>query len=180
VKSHLAALAKPVTPPVTTNTGEHPAEPVAPARPAAPPLPAVLVSSLAVQTGNPALELLASAVGQALTPWARTHEHGAQVVDASRLSRAMAASSVGQARAPLGVSFEILSFTVEPGAVPLAHARVRLRIADATQVLFERVIRTDTIVGDRDITEQQLAARTAGEVLSIANAQLRRKASGWR
>ena len=62
----------------------------------------------------------------------------------------------------------------------MARARVRLRIADATQVTFERVIRTDTIVGDRDITEQQLAARTAREVLAIANAQLRKRVTGWR
>jgi hypothetical protein len=57
---------------------------------------------------------------------------------------------------------------------------VRLRIADATQVVFERVIRTDTIVGDRDITEAALAGRVAREVLAIANAQLRREVPGWR
>jgi hypothetical protein len=180
VKSHLATLAKAaavVTPPATA---DRPAEPTVAPRPVAPALPEVLVSAIAVQTGNPALELLAAAMTHELTGWARSHRHSARLVDASKLARATAPSSVGEVRAPLGVALEILSFTVDPGAVPMARARVRLRIADATQVTFERVIRTDTIVGDRDITEQGLAARTAREVLAIANAQLRRRVTGWR
>jgi hypothetical protein len=178
VKAHLAELAKPAV--VERSNPDVRTPVITRSVPAAPALPGVLVAAMSVQTGHPALELLASATTRELAGWAHLHRHEATLVDASRLARVTAPGSVGAARAPLGISLEILGFSVEAGAVPLARARVRLRIADATQVVFERVIRTDTIVGDRDITEAALAGRVAREVLAIANAQLRREVPGWR
>jgi hypothetical protein len=177
VKSHLLALAKPA---VVAKSATEPRPPVAPPLPIAPKRPGMLAAAISVQTGHPILELLAAATTRELSGWARMHAHEATVVDASRLARPTAPGSITEARVPLGISLEILGFSVEPGDVPLARARVRLRIADATQVLFERVIRTDTIVGDKNISETELAARTAREVLSIANAQLRRQVAGWK
>lgn len=193
VRSHLAALAKAAaTPPTTgptsgttTGTTNEPQHPVAPRTTdttgsTTPRLPVMLVAAMSVQTGHPILELLAAATTRELPGWARMHRHQATLVDAARLAQVTAPRSVGEARAVLGIALEILDFSVDPGVVPLARARVRLRIADGTQVTFERVIRTDTIVGDKNIIETELAARTAREVLAIANAQLRRKVAGWR
>jgi hypothetical protein len=180
VKSHLLALAKPAVSDTPVDTRPPVVGPVSPPVPNLPPLPRVLVAAMSVQTGHPILELLAGATTRELSAWARAHRHEALIVDASRLARFSAPRSVTEARAPLGISLEILGFTVEPGVVPLVRARVRLRIADSTQVVFERVIRTDTIVGDKNISEAELAARAAREVLAIANAQLRRHISGWK
>lgn len=190
VRSHLAALARAAANPAngtttgtTTNgTTSEPQPSVAPRTIGSlpPRLPVVLVAAMSVQTGHPILELLAAATTRELAGWARMHRHEATLVDAARLAQVTAPRSVGEARAVLGIALEILDFSVEPGVVPLARARVRLRIADGTQVTFERVIRTDTIVGDKNISETELAARTAREVLAIANAQLRRKVPGWR
>jgi hypothetical protein len=179
VRSHLAALAKPA---VATTTSTEPRSPVTPSTkpPAAPALPGVLVAAMSVRTGHPILELLASAASHELPGWTRMHRHDASLTDAANLARMTAPRSVGEAHAVLGIALEILDFSVEPGVVPLARARVRLRIANGTQVMFERVIRTDTIVGDKNISETELAARTAREVLAIANAQLRRLVPGWR
>jgi hypothetical protein len=69
------------------------------------------------------------------------------------------------------VKLTVLGFSVDRGNVPMARARVRVEIGGTK---FNRVVRTDTIVGDRDSTDDQLAARTAREVLAILVPHLRR------
>jgi hypothetical protein len=80
----------------------------------------------------------------------------------------------------LAIALDILGFTVESGEVPFAHARVRVRVVDKSKVVFDRVIRTDTVVGDRKQAPDALAVRTAREVLQILEPHLRRKVPGWR
>jgi hypothetical protein len=80
----------------------------------------------------------------------------------------------------LAIALDIVSFRVESGEVPLAHARVRVRVVDKTKVVFDRVIVTDTIVGDRKQPTDALAVRTAREVLAILEPHLKRKVPGWR
>ena len=99
---------------------------------------------------------------------------------AAQLARKDAARTVRDARAETGVAFEVLTFHVEPGLVPMARARVLVRIADGNEVKFERVVRTDTIVGDRGSTPEAMAARTATEVLAIVRPHLRRAIATWR
>ena len=96
------------------------------------------------------------------------------------MSRAAGIKTAQDLNADVGVALEVLSFTVEPGTVPLGRARVRVRVVAKGTILFERVVRTDTVVGDKDISEQEMAARTGREVLAIVNAQLRRLVAGWR
>jgi hypothetical protein len=69
------------------------------------------------------------------------------------------------------VNLTVLGFSVDRGKVPMARARVRVEIGGTK---FNRVVRTDTIVGDRDSTDDQLAARTAREVLAILVPHMRR------
>jgi hypothetical protein len=78
------------------------------------------------------------------------------------------------------ISLEVLAFSVSGAEVPLARARVRARVVDRSQVVFDRVIVTDTVVGDRRQTDAALAARTAREVLAILEPHLKRKLAGWR
>lgn len=79
----------------------------------------------------------------------------------------------------LAIAFDILGYSVESGEVPLAHARVRVRVVDKSRVVFDRVIRTDTVVGDRKQPADALAVRTAREVLAILEPHLKRGVPGW-
>ena len=118
--------------------------------------------SISTLKPNPALQLLQSAFPRELEVWGKQHGRTVDMTGASTLQ------------------FELVTFTVTPGKVPLAKARVRMRVYEGGKVKFDRIIRTDTIVGDRDISEQAFAERTAREVLLIANANLRRTLSDWK
>ena len=133
----------------------------APTQPAAPELPPLKVS-VGVPKPNPALQLLSSGFPRELDAWGKQHGRRVDTTGESTLQ------------------FELLSFTVTPGKIPLAKARVRMRVYEAGKLKFNRVIRTDTIVGDRDITEQAFAERAAREVLLIAHANLRRILADWK
>jgi hypothetical protein len=72
-------------------------------------------------------------------------------------------------------------YEVERGDVPLARAHVRVRIEDrAHKKLFDRVVVTDTVVGDKKMADDQLAARVAREVLHILEPHMRRAVPSWR
>jgi hypothetical protein len=78
------------------------------------------------------------------------------------------------------IVLETFAYTVEAGPVALARARVHVRVSRATETLFDRVVITDTVVGDRGLADDQLAARTARAVLDILEPHLRRAIEGWR
>lgn len=101
-------------------------------------------------------------------------------VDASTLGKQLAAQTVTSARASRGIVFEVLDYTIEPKLVPLVRARVRVRIAEPGQVVFDRVLATDTVVGDRMIPADALAARVAREVMTILRPHLRKLEPQWR
>jgi hypothetical protein len=82
--------------------------------------------------------------------------------------------------ADVAIALDVLAFSVTGAEVPLARARVRVRVVDRSKVVFDRVIVTDTVVGDRRQTNEALAARTAREVLAIVEPHLKRKLAGWR
>ena len=101
-------------------------------------------------------------------------------VDASTLGTQLAVQTVASARASRGIVFEILDYVIEPGVIPLVRARVRVRIADGSQVQFDRVLATDTIVGDKQIGPDALAARTAREIMTILRPHIRKLEPQWR
>ncbi len=101
-------------------------------------------------------------------------------VDASTLGKQLAPQTVASARASRGIVFEILDYTIEPSVIPLVRARVRVRIADPSQVLFDRVLSTDTVVGDRRIPADVLAARVTREILTILRPHIRKLEPQWR
>lgn len=101
-------------------------------------------------------------------------------VDASTLGKQLAVGTVASARASRGIVFEILDYTIEPGFVPLVRARVRVRIIEPTRIVFDRVLATDTVVGDRQIPADALAARVAREVMTILRPHIRKLEPQWR
>lgn len=183
VRAHLKAIAAKATAPPPGNgaPSEPPKVPTPPpAVNGAPSLPAVVTSVSSPRPARPALELLATGLAGELPRWGVSHRREAKTVEPEQMSRATGIQTTQDMRADVGVALEVLSFNVEPGTVPLGRARVRVRVIHKGTILFERVVRTDTVVGDKGISEQEMAARTAREVLAIVNAQLRRLVVGWR
>jgi hypothetical protein len=133
VRMRLAALAPKAKPAPIDKPIAH--RPSAP--PAAPPALTVAI------TGD---EPLRSALAAATDRWVRARHREPHPVTAQP-----------------ALAIEIVDYTVEPGAVPLARARVHVQLGGA----FDRVITTDTVVGDRDQPPAKLAERVATEVLAI-------------
>jgi hypothetical protein len=133
-----------------------------------------------VASGAPADEPIRQALGDALAPWTEHHGREVRLVDPKSLSAELAAKTIAATNTDLGVLFEVVDFVVEAGEVPMARARVHVRIADGNKLLLDRVVVTDTVVGDKNMPLPALAARTARAVLSIVTPFIHRKVSGWR
>jgi hypothetical protein len=132
------------------------------------------------------MEPLRHALTDAVGGWLRASNRQPTAVDASVLGKLLATQTVATAKAERGVVFEILEYEIEDQTTetftrfPLARARVRVRIADAEKIVFDRVISTDTIVGDRAMRGELLAARVAREVLMILRPHMKRMEKTWR
>lgn len=132
-------------------------------------------------------EPLRGALAGAAERWARAARREPRAVEPRALDGALAPKAVAAANAERAVLFEVVGYSVSaspgklPGArdVPLARARVRVRIFDASAVVFDRVVTTDSIVGERRMPPDELAARVADEVLAILRPHVRRAVSRW-
>jgi hypothetical protein len=80
------------------------------------------------------------------------------------------------------VVLHVLGYDVTPGPVPLARARVRVELAARPGIAsaFDRVVVTDTVVGDRNFSADQLAVRTARAVLDILEPHMRHAYAAWK
>ncbi len=157
-------------------------EPIAPTQPGASARPAIKPVLVGVGVGASAsatVEPLRAALAIAAPAWVLEHERPATVVDAAALARATATKTVAESAADRALGFEILAYRVIPGIVPLARARVRVRIAGSSAIVFDRIVVTDTVVGDRAMSAAALAERVAREVLAIAHPHVRRQVVGW-
>lgn len=176
VKSQLASLSKPKV----IDTAPDTQAPRPPA-PTIAPDPAFVVALSMPSSASTSTQLLRSAIDRELTPWLRTHHHSLQTIDPKQLAENRAApKTVAASGAQAGIALHVLGLSITAGKVPVAYARVRVRIVDADGVKLDRVVRTDTIVGDRNITPDELAARAAREVLAIVHPNVRRTIAGWK
>jgi hypothetical protein len=119
---------------------------------------------------------LRDALQHELAPWAKRKVEVMPNVLVDMVVPTMPATHGADA----AIALDVLAFSVTGAEVPLARARVRVRVVDRSKVVFDRVIVTDTVVGDRRQTNEALAARTAREVLAIVEPHLKRKLAGWR
>ena len=172
VRERLASLHKPVV--------DHP-HPVAPVAPVAMPVAVAPAPMLVSVTATGAAgEPLRAALTTAVTAWATAHHREAIATEPPTLALKVAPATVLARGRDLAIAFEISRLALEPGVIPMGRARVRVRIADAKTVLFDRVIITDTVVGDRGQSPAALTARIAREVLEILRPHLRRVVPAWR
>ena len=150
VKAQLAAVDHAHDHPVAT-----PAHPAAAAAAPAAPVPALAVT---IAAKGP----LHDAFAPQLAAWVEQHHW--------RVAAHGAAATI---------ELTPLAYRVTPGTIALARARVRVRIAAGTQRLFDRVVVTDTVVGDKGLPPDQLAARTARAVLDIVEPHMRQAVATW-
>jgi len=140
-----------------------------------PPRP-LLVGIGAKRSGD---EAFRSALADAVPAWVSAGNRAASVVELGMLDAKTAAKTVAGSNADRAIAFEVLSYKLWGDKVPLGTARVRVRIADAGQVLFDRVVVTNTIVGDKDMATDKFAARVAQEVLAILRPHVRKAVPAW-
>jgi hypothetical protein len=172
VKSHLAALIEKDQQELAPKHFDEPKR-VEPAAPKLTVLAAVITSPAAAAN----TQMLRTSIETALAPWATRRHHVARVVDIHLLGSG--AKALATERADVAVELEVLSLDIESGAIPMARARVHLKIVDPQAVVFDRVIVTDTIVGEKGLDRAKLAERAAREVLAIADPQLKRRIPTW-
>jgi len=169
VRDRLAATQRP---PADTRSG---APVAAAARPAE---RIVLVAISDARRGAKAVALT-GVFDAALAGWARLHHCELRAHDASKLDRKIVAKTVEAARADAAIRLTLLDYAPTGAPVPMARARVRVQVADAHAVVFDRVVATDTVLGDRGSSPAELAARVAREVLAIVGPHLRRSVPSW-
>ena len=124
---------------------------------------------------SPTPGLLLGALDTAVTSWSRAHHREIQKLDPSKL----AARTVASLGPDLAIGFWILDYTFQDGKPPMARARVRVQIASGRTVVFDRVVVTDTVLGDVGLDPKQLAERVAREILAILRPHLRRSVPSW-
>jgi hypothetical protein len=127
---------------------------------------------------TPQTQALRTALEAALAPWAAHRHHATRVLDIHQLGDGP--KKVVSERADLAVELDVLSIDLDfTTPVPMARARVRVRIVDPQAVAFDRVIVTDTIVGEKGLDAEKLTERVAREVLEIADPHVKRRISTW-
>lgn len=140
-----------------------------------------MIVSVASSTGASAtVEPLRAALASAVDRWIVSHDREPAHVDVRAMSPQQATKTVAHAQTELGIAFEVAGFEVTPALVPRARARIRVRVSGPLEIVFDRVVVTDTVVGDKGMKLDALAARTADEILQIMRPHMRRKITGWR
>jgi hypothetical protein len=134
----------------------------------------IAVSSSSSASGD----ALSKALGTQLVPWA-THRHHEAVLS-SALGK-NASKSVSIRKADFAIELNVLDVTIahNDDQIPLATARVRVRISDPQSTVFDRVVVTNTIVGEKNLAADKLIDRIAREVLLIAEPHVRRRIPTW-
>ncbi len=151
-----------------------------PAEPAASPAAdRPMLVALADATHAPSGALLLGALDAAVAEWTHAHHRRLGKLDPSKLDPKLAPKTVAAASVDRAIGFWILDHQPEAGELPMARARVRVRIADANAILFDRVVVTDTVLGDKGLPPGELAARVAREVLAILRPHMRRHVASW-
>ena len=152
----------------------HTVEPRAPET--TPMLAAVSINTHAV--GN--IQPFEGALKSAVAPWALHRHHAVKMLEMKELGGKAVPKTVAGAHADLAVWLEIQEVQLELGVIPMGRARVRVQISDPSKVLFDRIVVTDTVIGDKNLSPEKLAERVAREVLAIAEPHVRHVISGWR
>ncbi|MFT3693661.1 MAG: hypothetical protein QM831_11010 [Kofleriaceae bacterium] len=173
VKSHLAELI------AADAKANAPKEPVkVPTPPVAKPQATILTAVIAPPSNDPLINQLRAALEAQLAPWAGKRHHEVKPID-PKLGGKQMPKTVEAQKADLAIELDVRDCTIENDKVSIARAAVHVRISDPQKVVFDRVIVTDSIPGDKNLAEAKLIERVAREVLSIADPQVHRRIPTW-
>jgi hypothetical protein len=179
-----AAAADAAKPPTPSGTGaetrtDPPTKPAAPAAPAAPTVLLVATSRVnldgrpdaMIAAIAPAFERLIGAVHHRPIPPAAP-----VAPDAPAL-----ASAARTAGAALAISIDVLALELDRGAVPSGRARARIRIVSPSgDRVFDRVVRTDTVVGGKGELAAHVAAYAGAQLAEIVRTRVAAAVGGAR
>lgn len=132
-------------------------------------------SQMSARSGDP----FRAALTEAVPSWVAAAQRAPSVIEVGMLDAKTATKTVAGSTADRAIAFEILGYGMWGSEVPMGRARVRVRIADAGQILFDRVVVTDTVVGEKAMTTDRFAARVAQEVLSILRPHVKKAVPAW-
>jgi hypothetical protein len=152
----------------------HTAPPPTAATAAPPPAP-----MLVAVAGN-ANAAFTAALTRAIDPWARDHHRAPRAWTPPAKAPLDLVKAVADEHAALGIAVDIVDYATVDGRAPMVRARVRVRIADPTTLAFDRVIATDTVVGERGMVADALADRAVRELLAILELHAVRAVPSWR
>jgi hypothetical protein len=177
-----AAAATPAPSEPRTDAGTATTTAPAPTQPAAPALPTVLLVATSrvnldgrpdtmVAVIAPAFEGLIGAVDHRPIP-------PASPVAPDAPALAAAARTAGAA---LAISFDVLALDLDRGAVPSGRLRARIRIVTpAGDVVLDRVVRTDTVVGRKGELAAHVAAYAGAQLAEIVRTRVAAAVGGAR
>ena len=139
---------------------------------------AVTAPYLLATAGTPAPEFQ-TALGAAIETWSRRAGREPTRISIDTLTPGFAAATVVQHHVDAALAFDIVAFSIDRGTIPIGHATVRVRIADSTGIAFDRVVVTDSVVGNRGMDDAAMTARIAEAVVEIVAPHVRRKVPAW-
>lgn len=142
--------------------------------------PRALLVGVSTSARSASQDALKDALVAQLAPFAQRQHRVTKPVEPKLLRGKDAVATIKGQGTDLGIALEIKSFSISSDAIPLGRARVHVVIADAVGVLFDRVVVTDSVVGDKAIKTDVMAARVAREVLEILRPHLKRLVTAWR
>jgi hypothetical protein len=176
VRDKLAALRKP---PPDDHGRVVQVRPPSRAEPAAVPPDRPVLVAIADLRRPAGTAVLLGAFDTAVVDWVRARGREVRKLDPGKLDPKVAARSVAAEGGGVAFGFWVLGYEHDATPLPMARARVRVQITDANAVLFDRVIATDTVVGDKGMSVPELAGRVAREVLAIMRPHVRRAVASW-
>ncbi len=139
-----------------------------------------LLVGISTSSASASQDALKDAFIAQVSPWAARQGRESKQVEATLLHADSAVTAIKAAGTDLGIAFAIKSFSISNDTIPIGRARVHVVVADAVGVLFDRVVITDSVVGDKAIKTDVMAARVAREVLDILRPHLKRLVNAWR
>jgi hypothetical protein len=178
VRELLAARAKPEVPDrgsasgsaAGSGTAAGSARPVEPPQPVVPTIVLVASSQVALDGRPDAMVAAVVPAFERLIVAARHRPIAAQTMISDRATLAHAVASAG---AEFGVSVDLLALDIEPGRVPVARARARVRIVDGNGTwVFDRVVRTDTLVGNHGEVAAHMAGYAGAQLAEVVRSRL--------
>ena len=123
--------------------------------------------------------VLLAALDATVAEWVHARKREVKKLDPGKLDPRIATRSVAAEGSDLAFGFWILGYAADPGPLPMARVRVRVQITNASAVMFDRVVTTDTVVGERNLSVAEMAARVCREVLAILRPHVRRSVPSW-